>query len=370
VGVNAQGAALLAAAGLRRSYHGRLVLELDAIEVRAGEVVAVLGPNGAGKSTLFRILLLLERPDAGQVLFRGRVARPGEHAVMRHLAGIFQRPHLFDGAVLDNVMFGLRARGRTRREARAAAEAALKQVGLGDRAHGSVHTLSGGEVQRVALARALVLEPDVLLLDEPTANLDVAVRREVRDDLERLVRARAGGALLITHDVAEAFALADRVVVLEEGRVRQIGTPVELALEPATPFIAALTGAELLLNGRVVARRDELAEVEIAPGMYVVGLAAGRLAVGTAAHVAYRPEDVVLARAGEDDGSSVRNRIAGTVGLLAPAGGFMRVRLDVQGGALVALLTRESIERLGLERGRDAEAHIKAAALRVFPAGR
>lgn len=360
---------LLAAERLRRSYEGRTVLALDRFEVRAGEVVAVLGPNGAGKSTLFRILLLLERPDAGRVLLRGAEVRAGDPRAQRALAGVFQRPHLFDGSILDNVCYGLRARGVARAAARRAAESALAQVGLAGWGDESVHTLSGGEVQRVALARALVLEPDVLLLDEPTANLDVTVRQGVREDLERVVRGRAGGAVLITHDLAEAFALADRIVVLEAGAVAQEGRPEELALQPATPFVAALTGAELLLDGIVAQRDGELATVELAGGARVIGTVppAAELDVGAAAHVAYRPEDVVLTVDDAAADSSARNRLAGTVAVVSPAGGLVRVKVDVGGLSLVALVTRESAQRLRLERGRPAEALIKATALRVFP---
>src|SRR5690606_20600959 len=237
---------VLSAEGLQRRYGGRLVLDVDRIDVRRSEVLAVLGPNGAGKSTLFRLLLLLERPDAGRIHFEGRAVSPGDRAAMRRMAGVFQRPMLFAGSVESNVALGLRARGVPRRErARRVAEA-LAWVGLERLAHVPVGTLSGGEAQRVALARALVVEPDVLLLDEPTANLDVTVRRRFREDLERLVRQRAGAVVLITHDPAEAFAIADRVAVIQEGRIVQVGTPTDVVMDPATPFVAAFTGAELL----------------------------------------------------------------------------------------------------------------------------
>jgi tungstate transport system ATP-binding protein len=364
------GESLLAADGARRAYGDRAVLGGVSLGVAAGEVLAVLGPNGAGKTTLFRLLLLLERPDGGRILHRGRPVHPGDRRAARRLAGVFQRPHLFSGSVRHNVEFGLRARGLSRGESAARAAAALERVGLGGWQGVPAATLSGGEAQRVALARALVLEPEVLLLDEPTANLDMTVRRAFREDLERLVRTGSGAAVVITHDPADAFSLADRVAVLESGRITQLGTPEELALAPATPFVAALTGAELILDGVLVWRVEELVEVTVGAGTRVLGTAATgfRAEPGAPVHVAYRPEDVVLLAPGSDQLSSARNCLPCRVAVMSPAGGLVRIRLDAPGMALVALITRGSAERLDLRRGAEAEAHIKATALRVYGA--
>ncbi len=358
---------VLSAEGLQRRYGGRLVLDVDRIDVRRSEVLAVLGPNGAGKSTLFRLLLLLERPDAGRIHFEGRAVSPGDRAAMRRMAGVFQRPMLFAGSVESNVALGLRARGVPRRErARRVAEA-LAWVGLERLAHVPVGTLSGGEAQRVALARALVVEPDVLLLDEPTANLDVTVRRRFREDLERLVRQRAGAVVLITHDPAEAFAIADRVAVIQEGRIVQVGTPTDVVMDPATPFVAAFTGAELLLDARVTGYADELLTVQLPGGVQLHAVAAPGhgFRPGAPVHVAYRPEDIVLST-GEAE-TSARNRLSLRVASLVPAGSLIRVRLE-GGVELAALVTRESAERLGLAPGRPVIAHLKATALRAYPA--
>ncbi|MGH7505432.1 MAG: ABC transporter ATP-binding protein, partial [Longimicrobiales bacterium] len=233
---------LLRAEGLIRRYGGRTVVDVDALEVRPGEVVAVLGPNGAGKSTLFRLLLLLERPDAGRILLDGRPVAPGDAAAAKRIAGVFQRPYLFEGTVAANIGYGLQARGVPAAERRLRVDEALDWLEIGALRDEPVHTLSGGESQRVALARALVVQPDLLLLDEPTANLDVSVRRRFREDLERLARRRARSALLITHDPGDAFALADTVAVMQAGRIVQSCAPDRLVLEPATPFIAAFTG--------------------------------------------------------------------------------------------------------------------------------
>jgi len=237
---------VLRAEGLRRRYGARLIVDISELELRSGEILAVLGPNGAGKSTLFRLLLLLERADGGRILYHGREVRAGDRDAMRRMAGVFQRPLLFRGTVEQNVGYGLRARRTSRRERAERVEEALALLGIDHLARAPVQTLSGGEAQRVSLARALATRPEILFLDEPTANLDILVRRRFREDLARLVRARTRAALLITHDPVDAFTLADRIAVIHSGRIVQVGSPGELIDRPATPFVEAFTRADLL----------------------------------------------------------------------------------------------------------------------------
>jgi molybdopterin-binding protein len=359
---------LLQVERLQRRYGSRLVVDIDALDVRHGEVLGVLGPNGAGKSTLFRLLMLLEPASRGRILCEGRPVRAGDLAAMRRMAGIFQRPHLFAGTVEDNVAFGLRARGTSRAARTERVREAMAWLGIEGMAARPVRTLSGGEAQRVALARALVVAPDLLVLDEPTANLDVTVRRRFRADLERLVRTRAQAAVLITHDPTDAFSIADRIAVMQEGRVVQEGTPEQLVLDPATPFVATFTGAELLLDGVVRDVAEGLITVELASGARVVASASAdgdAPARGGRVHVAYRPEDVVLALPEDAGVTSAINGFAVQVDVLMPAGGLVRVRLDGEVG-LTALVTRRSAESLGLAPGRRVIAQVKATALRAY----
>jgi tungstate transport system ATP-binding protein len=360
---------VLVARGLQRRYGDRTVVDVDTFAVAPGEIVAVLGPNGAGKSTLLRLLMLLESPDAGQIHFRGRRVDPKDRVVRRHMAGVFQQPFLFTGTVAENVEFGLVARGVPRPERRRRVAEALDWLDLAPYAGASVRSLSGGEAQRVGLARALVLEPAVLFLDEPTANLDVTIHRRFREDLERLLRARAGAAVLVTHDPSDAFAVADRIAVMEGGRIVQTGTPADVVLRAATPFIAAFTGAELMLSGVVTGHDGVLVLVRSPGGATIVASTpeGGALPVGATAHVAYRPEDVVLAPADAEIATSARNRFRVRVTATAPAGGLVRVRL---GGELElnALLTRQSAQELGITAGHDVCAYVKSTALRAFPA--
>lgn len=348
-------APLLRAEGLRRSYHRRLVLDLDTLEVRAGEILAVLGANGSGKSTLFRLLLRVEQADSGTIQFAGNT-----------MAGVFQRPFLFTGTVRDNIAFGLR--GRADRDARIAA--AARSLGIEPWLPQSVRRLSGGEAQRVALARAIAIQPDLLVLDEPTANLDILIKRSFRQDIEHAARAHAGAVVLITHDPAEAFALADRIAVLDAGKIVQTGTPEELLDDPRTPFVASFTGAELLLDGVVAAVAEDLVLIDVGGSTVWAMLppdGSWAPTVGMRAHVAYRPEDVMISTADAAMEVSTRNQFRLRIAALTGSGGLVRLRLDgpLQ---LSALVTRTSVESLGLRAGRDVNAHMKATALRALRA--
>jgi molybdopterin-binding protein len=359
---------LLEARGLVRRYGGRTVVAVESLAVRRGELLSIIGPNGSGKSTLFRLLLRLERPDAGTVQVGGSTA---EGDARRRLAGVFQRPLLFTGTVAENVGYGLRARGVPREERRHRVLATLAALGMEALRDAPVSTLSGGEAQRVALARALALEPDVLLLDEPTASLDVSIRRRFRQDLERVGRGGAGAVVLITHDASEAFGMSDRVAVMESGRILQDAAPAEVMVQPVSAFAAELAGAELLLHGRVQHRGEGVAEVRLSSG--AVLLAACRedgLAPGTPAVIAYRAEDMALSAAEDHAETSAVNRLPATVCRVAGAGELVRVQLEADGVAelLTAVITARSAAAMELAPGRRVTAHLKAAALHAWAA--
>ncbi|MBI3978810.1 MAG: ATP-binding cassette domain-containing protein [Chloroflexi bacterium] len=255
---------LLAVAGLRVDRAGRTILDVPSLAVAEGEVLAVLGPNGAGKSTLLRCLALLERPTAGAVGFRGR-ALSWREAVdyRRRTAMLFQEPLLLDTTVFENVATGLRLRGIPGREIDRRVAAWLDRLGIAGLARRSARTLSGGEARRVSLARALVVEPEVLFLDEPFSALDAPTRAAFAHDLVGLLDEQRTTTVLVTHDQAEARALADRVAVLLDGRVAALGSTADVFERPADPRVLAFLRSEELPrrapspSGEVVGTRGD-----------------------------------------------------------------------------------------------------------------
>jgi molybdate transport system ATP-binding protein len=295
---------------VRRDHAFRLDASL---RVGDGEVLAVLGPNGAGKSTALRALAGLVPLDEGRIAVGGDAwdepATGAWRPVAERGAGlVFQDYRLFPHlGALDNVAFGLRARGVHRREARAAASSWLERVGLGDVASRRPGQLSGGQAQRVALARALAAEPALLLLDEPLAALDARTRLELRGELRRYLGGFAGPTLVVTHDPLDALVLADRIVVLEDGRVAQAGAPAEVARRPATQYVARLMGLNLY---RGVAGRDGV--VELDGGGTLVAAAEEGPAAGARVLVVVPPSAISLL-SGEPPAGSARNVWPGTV---------------------------------------------------------
>ncbi|MBI1357123.1 MAG: ATP-binding cassette domain-containing protein [Acidobacteria bacterium] len=225
-----------------KTYGARPAVDALSLEVPEGELLAILGPSGCGKTTLLRILGGYEAPDSGRVWIAGADATeaPPER---RNLGMVFQSYALFPHmTALENVEFGLRMRGVGKTARRERAEQALRLTGLNGEASRRPAQLSGGEQQRVAVARALVVEPRALLMDEPFANLDRNVRLRLRDELKAL-QARLGlTTVFVTHDHEEALALADRIAVMNHGRIEQIAPALQLFLQPANAFVARFLG--------------------------------------------------------------------------------------------------------------------------------
>lgn len=228
---------------VQQRYGARTVLRVPQLHVGKGETLGVVGPSGAGKSTLLRLLQFLERPADGHVWFRGeRVDGPAPIDLARRITTVFQRPAMLDRSVRDNVRFGLRLRGIT---AEALVDALLERVGLSSLDKAAARTLSGGEMQRVALARAIATEPEVLLLDEPAANLDPAnvaiVERLIREE-----QARGTTMVLVTHNTHEARRLAHRILLLIDGEVVEHGQTDTFFGAPSDPRTRAFLAGELI----------------------------------------------------------------------------------------------------------------------------
>ena len=267
------------------------------LTVRAGEFVSLLGPSGCGKTTLLRLIAGFEAPTSGEVFLEGqRATHLPPNA--RDTAMVFQSYALFPHLdVFENVAFGLRVRGGAEEEIRGRVAEVLHLVGLESLGHRSPDQLSGGQQQRVALARAVITRPRVLLLDEPLSNLDAKLREQMRIELRRIQRELGITAIYVTHDQIEAMTLADRIAVLDQGRVQQVASPAELYARPSSEFVAEFVGKVNLLEGRVVEVRDGWCRVALAG--FEATVPSGRPpAVGTRVGVVVRPETVRVGREG------------------------------------------------------------------------
>jgi tungstate transport system ATP-binding protein len=342
---------------------GVTVLDISGLEVFQGQVLSLIGPNGAGKSTLMLTLAGLLKPARGSILFRGEPITDGGFAYRRHIAMVFQEPLLFDTTVFENVAAGLRIRGLGRSDIARAVPDYLERFGISHLAKRSARKLSGGEAQRTSLARAFVTRPEVVFLDEPFSALDLPTRESLTDDLERILRETHTTAIASTHDQTEALRLADRIAVVNGGKIAQIGPVAEVMNRPADEFVASFVGVETVLPGRVVRITDGVFTAAVAGGGEIA--AVGQPAIGASVICCIRPEHVTLSPKSVLLNTSARNVFVGTIEKITPLGLFSRVRLDC-GFDLVSYVTRQSLEELALAEGKEVTASFKATAVHVI----
>ena len=305
---------------LRKSFGAAAVVDQVSLAIERGEFVSFLGPSGCGKTTTLRMVAGFETPSAGTIRINGRDVtelRPNE----RNVGMVFQAYALFPNmTVAQNVGFGLKVAKRPTAEIRPRVEEMLRLIklpALGDR---YPYQLSGGQQQRVALARALAIKPQVLLLDEPLSALDAKIRVSLRDEIKAVQRALGITTIYVTHDQEEALSMSDRIVVMNEGRIEQIGTPFEIYNNPRTRFVASFVGTLNILHARVLdpaAGRLSVDGQEVIAARGVPDAAAGDLR-----SVALRPEAVSLRNGGDG-----RNRLSGAIEEVSFLGSVVRVRV-------------------------------------------
>ena len=279
-----------------KRYGAMAAVDTLSLEVAHGSFFSILGPSGCGKTTLLRMIAGFIAPDEGDVRIGGASMR-GVPPNRRPVNMVFQHLALFPMmSVGDNIGYGLARRGAARDETRGKVAAMLERVGLPGAQEKRVDQLSGGQKQRVAIARSLVLEPTLLLLDEPLGALDLKLREHMKIELKELQASFGTTFVYITHDQSEALVLSDHVAVMNAGRFEQVGTPQELYYHPATPFVASFVGENNRIDGKVQRVDGDLAEVMTAAGLGVRARREGSLAPGDAAAAFVRPESSVLAR--------------------------------------------------------------------------
>ncbi len=301
--------------GVDKSFEDTRALEDINLRISNGEFLTLLGPSGCGKTTILRILSGFESPDSGEVLIGGGRMNdiPPER---RQVNTVFQNYALFPHmSVRDNVAFGLRMQGCPKEEIAGRVMEALRMVHLDQYADRRPQQLSGGQQQRVAIARAVVNKPLVLLLDEPFSALDYKLRRAMQLEIKRLQRRLGITFVFVTHDQEEAFAMSDRVVVMNQGRIEQIGTPQEIYEEPANLYVARFVGEINILPARIMSVLGEGAYIADISGRRFTLRTPRTFAVGDRVNVLLRPEDIRIYAHGDErpDGPYLTGRIEETV---------------------------------------------------------
>lgn len=338
---------------------GEFTVRDVSLEIRPDEYFIILGPTGAGKTVLLETIAGIHAPDAGKIFLGGRKITATEPR-LRNIGMVYQDymlfPHL---TVEENIAFGLKLRNVSREEQHALVNEMYALLEIGHLARRYPGSLSGGEQQRVALARALVLKPQILLLDEPMSALDGRTRERMRRELSRIRKLTGTTIVQITHHFDEVFALADRIAIMREGQIVQVGETSDVFLHPSDTFVAEFLGIGNIIRG-TAAKAGNIFQVvpEKGPAFFTASGMDGEVVATLHA------EDVILSQ--EPFASSARNCLAGTVLELVPSGSTVRVILDV-GFPLMALLTRESCRDLHLEPGCRVYSTFKASAVHVIP---
>jgi spermidine/putrescine transport system ATP-binding protein len=347
---------------LVKRYHDVVAVNGIDVHVAPGEFFTLLGPSGCGKTTTLRLIAGFERPDEGRILLDGSdMSRTPPHK--RRVNTVFQSYALFPHkSVADNVAFGLRYQRATKAEIKRRVAEAMALVRLEDFGHRRPAQLSGGQQQRVALARALVLEPPVLLLDEPLGALDARLRLDLQVELKRIQEQLAVTFIYVTHDQDEALTMSDRVAVMRGGNIEQCGEPRELYEAPATAFVANFLGASNLVPVDVGQGTGNGAQL----GLGTFGLRAElcELGAGEDAVVMIRPENVRL----EPHGATGENRVPGMVEEVVYLGFHQEVRVRLANGTLVKVDVPNDDEQVDHEQGDPVSVHLPARHLRVLAA--
>jgi putative spermidine/putrescine transport system ATP-binding protein len=318
--------------GVQKYFGAVAAVEDFNLLAERGEFVSFLGPSGCGKTTTLRMIAGFEQPTGGSIVLNGTDIT-NRAPNQRNVGMVFQSYALFPNmSVADNIGFGLRVKRRPKEEIRRRVDELLSLIHLSDKGGRYPYQLSGGQQQRVALARALAIEPQVLLLDEPLSALDAKIRVSLRHEIRSIQRQLGITTVYVTHDQEEALSLSDRVVVMSEGRIEQIGTPSEIYNFPATPFVASFVGTLNLLNSQVVDAADGRLSIEGQEVRSAKPITTARN--GDTVSVALRPESISLG-----EGTNGANHLRGAVDEVSFLGSIVRIRIRFPTGTAISLDT-------------------------------
>lgn len=346
---------------------GRRILDVEALDIYEGEVLAVLGATGAGKSSLLNVLGMTTPPDSGEVLWRGArgfKTNPGSET-RRKVSMALQSPLLFRGTVTDNVAYGLKLRKTPRPEIDKEVTEILELFGISHLARANAASLSGGEAHRVSLARSIVFHPDLLLLDEPMSSLDPGTKEKIIIEVIGIVKKLGLTCVYVTHSREEAYMVSDRMAVIYNGKIVQVGTADDVLYRPATAGLAIFTGVENVVEGVVEKQEEGLATISIS-GAKVEAIS--NAPEGAKVTVCVRPEEVFIKLSTTDSAvlnDSARNRLTGRIERIDLLGPTVRIIVDC-GFPLKALITRRSLEEMDIGLGSTVIAGFKATSAHVI----
>jgi len=340
------------------------VLKNVSFSIEDSEIFTFIGPSGSGKTTILRLIDMLERPTSGNIFIDGTdVATLKDREripLRRRMSMVFQKPSPLRGSVFDNVAIGLWFRKVGSGEIQERVPEALELVGLKGYEERKAGTLSGGEMQRVAIARAIATKPEVLLLDEPTANLDPVSTEKIENLISALKERFGITVILSTHDMVQGQRLADRIAVVIDGRIGQVGTSKEIFYHPMNRAVATMVGVENIFEGRVAVNEAGLASIDV-NGTSII--ATTPFPAGTPVMLYMRPEDITF-HVKDGVKSSARNEFTGRITKVLPMGPMARLKIDA-GVKLTAVITQRSYDELELALGKEIGLAFKASAIHV-----
>lgn len=361
---------ILEISDLKKKYNSKFCLDVNNLYAGKGKILTIIGPNGSGKSTLIRLINLLERPDEGKIYFNGHEITNGEVSqaeVRKKMAVVFQEPLLFNTSVYSNIIMGLKIRKIKLSGVKDRIDYFTGKLKITDLLNRSTKNLSGGEKQRVSLARALVLDPELLLLDEPLANIDQSSRESLRADLFGVLRGYGKSVVYVTHDRNEAMVLADDIAVMDRGKILQFAGKEEIFRKPVNEFIARFVGVETLVDGVILERKGNVCKVGVTARKSNIEVSVvSQERRGTRVTLAIRPEDVILYSTEiSSEESSAMNLFKGKITEIRDIGIFKRIEIDC-GFPLSSFVTQNSVNRLKLALGKEITAAVKASSIHMF----
>ncbi|MBI5780008.1 MAG: ABC transporter ATP-binding protein [Planctomycetes bacterium] len=359
---------LLAVKDLSFSYQGQgeFTLSIPHFELNHGERVALIGPNGAGKTTFLQIIALLHKIGNGTILYNSSAIKSREDILQYHRQTAFvpQRPTMYNRSVLDNVAIGLMIRNIRPVEIGERVIEMLKALKISHLTHRNALSISGGEARRVMLARALVLNPKILFLDEPFADLDEPVRRSIIEDTLPILSSTGCATIFVTHNQDETYQLANRFMVLIKGQIVQSGTAYEIFGNPATKEVAEFIGIRNIIPAEITGEDSGMLQLSLSGGIHL--WYSGPAPKGKQVLCCIPPESITISTDTLQLHSSARNALQGIIKKVIPSRYLVWLEIDCNGVPLTASVTHQSVKELGLTSGKPASVLIKATAIQLL----